>query len=53
MPWLTADNKGNQMNVLGGHFLKGDVASFDAGFFGFPADQAAVSVSPWCKGQGS
>lgn len=30
------------MNVLGGHFLKRDLASFDAGFFGFPADQAAV-----------
>ncbi|KAK4498658.1 hypothetical protein PRZ48_009168 [Zasmidium cellare] len=29
-------------NVKGGHFLKRDLASFDAGFFGFPADQAAA-----------
>ncbi|KAI5241809.1 putative polyketide synthase [Aureobasidium subglaciale] len=28
-------------NVIGGHFLKDDVAGFDAAFFGFPADLAS------------
>ncbi|KAH8787793.1 thiolase-like protein [Diaporthe sp. PMI_573] len=28
-------------NVIGGHFLDDDVASFDAAFFGFPTDLAA------------
>jgi acyl transferase domain-containing protein len=29
-------------NVTGGHFLKEDIAAFDAAFFGFPADLASV-----------
>ncbi|THY39332.1 hypothetical protein D6C98_10048 [Aureobasidium pullulans] len=34
-------------NVIGGHFLKDDVAGFDAAFFGFPADLASVCRDPF------
>ncbi|MDI1488098.1 MAG: hypothetical protein OHK93_007372 [Ramalina farinacea] len=33
-------------HVLGGHFLKDDVARFDAGFFNLPTDVSSVSGRP-------
>lgn len=33
-------------NVLGGHFMKDDVTLFDASFFNFSAEVAAVSDAP-------
>ena len=33
-----------QLNVQGGHFLKEDVAHFDANFFNFTSELAAVST---------
>ena len=35
----------SQSHIKGGHFIKEDVALFDAAFFNFSADVAAVSYS--------
>lgn len=37
-----------QTNVIGGHFLEEDIALFDAGFFGFPSELAAVRIVSDC-----
>jgi hypothetical protein len=33
------------MDVMGGHFMKEDIALFDAPFFNFTADVASVRIA--------